>query len=77
MRAQRALYNRLMTTKSGQGHSNMSAAHAWTVKAWSFYKDHLLKAPSLMSHDVSCTTEEPQLTPNDCALELRFDFVSV
>ena len=65
VRAQRALYNRLMTTKSGQAHTDLSEAHAWTVKSWSFYKDHLLRAPSLVSHDVSSTNDQQQQKPHN------------
>ncbi len=77
VRAQRALYNRLMTTKSGQGSTDLSAAHAWTVKAWSFYKDHLLKAPSLVSHDVSLTCDQQHHTTYYSILGCQFDFVTV
>ncbi len=77
VRAQQALYNCLMTTKSGQGNTELSAAHAWTVKAWSFYKDHLLKAPSLVSHDVSFTIDQQHHTTYNSVLECQFDFMRV
>ncbi len=75
MRAQRALYNRLVT-KSGQEQPKLSKAHEWTVKAWSFYKDHLLKVPSVVSVDVSFSSEYQQHTLHDTVRETVFDCVT-
>ncbi len=53
IRKERAKYNRIATTKSGQPRLELRPAEEATLKRWSFYKDHILEGKNRTSLDVS------------------------
>ncbi len=53
IRKERAKYNRLATTKSGQQRVELKPSEQATLDRWSFYKDHLLEGKNRTSANVS------------------------
>ncbi len=56
IRKERAKYNRVMTSKSGQPNKEVPPAELATLQRWEFYKDHLLEGENMVSCDVSTCT---------------------
>ncbi len=56
IKKERAKYNRVMTSKSGQPNKEVPPAELATLQRWDFYKDHLLEAQNVVSCDVSIFT---------------------
>ncbi len=50
---ERAKYNRLITSRSGQPNQEMAPTQRVTLERWSFYKDHLLEGKNRTSSNVS------------------------
>ncbi len=69
IRKERAKYNRVMTTKSGQPNKEVPAGERATLERWSFYKDHLLASENMVSCDVSIVIAK---STNFCCI-LLFD----
>ncbi len=56
IKKERAKYNRVMTSKSGQPNKEVPPAELATLQRWDFYKDHLLEGQNVVSCDVSTCT---------------------